>query len=101
MGLNSISVNETAQLTGDITLENEAGHLCSDTPATPRNYACSNPSGTACNGDSWGSTDYTNYMGYGTDPTPCGDHFTDQQKARMRCWVCNALGDMVVSGCPA
>jgi len=137
--LNSISVNETAQLTGDITLEHEAGHcfglwhtfhgsdevlgcnlsceelphgtidpsanevgdLCSDTPATPRNYACSNPSGTACNGDSWGSTDYTNYMGYGMDPTPCGDHFTDQQKARMHCWVCNALGDMVVSGCPA
>ena len=29
---------------------NEKGDLCSDTPATPRNYACSDPRGTACNG---------------------------------------------------
>jgi len=28
---------------------NLVGDFCSDTPATPRNYACSNPTGLACN----------------------------------------------------
>jgi len=135
--LNSISVNEQAQLEGDITAEHETGHclglwhtfhgsdevlgcnlpceelphgsfapsanyvgdFCSDTPATPRNYACSNPAGDACNGDAWGSTDYTNYMGYGMDPQPCGNHFTNQQKYRMRCWLCEGLPGWVGSNC--
>ena len=47
----------------------------------------------------WGTTDYTNYMGYGMDPQPCGNHFTDQQKMRMHCWICDALSSMVMSGC--
>merc|ERR1711977_589721 len=135
--LNAISVNETAQLEGDITVEHETGHclglwhtfhgsdevlgcnlaceelphnsispvnnekgdFCADTPATPRNYACSDPLGDACNGQPWGDTDFTNFMAYGMDPQPCGDHFTDQQKYRMRCWVCDALSGWVTSGC--
>merc|ERR1712137_100541 len=78
---------------------NTVGDFCSDTPATPRDYECANPGGTACNGAAWGSVDYTNYMGYGMDPEPCGDHFTDQQKARMHCWTCDALSSLV-TGCP-
>jgi len=78
---------------------NYVGDFCSDTPATPRNYDCANPGGNACDGDAWGTTDYTNYMGYGMDPQPCGDHFTEQQRYRMHCWTCDALTDFVESGC--
>jgi len=78
---------------------NQVGDFCADTPATPRDYSCANPGGAACNGAAWGSTDYTNYMGYGMEPQPCGDHFTDQQRDRMHCWICSALPSLVTSGC--
>merc|ERR1712137_711413 len=138
--LNSISVNDTARLEGDITAEHETGHclglwhtfhgtdevlgcglaceeyphgdfdhqanlvgdFCSDTPATPRNYNCKDPIGNACDGTPWGDTDYTNYMGYGMDPQPCGNHFTTQQKDRMHCWLCEALPGWLSAGsCPS
>jgi len=78
---------------------NYDGDFCSDTPATPRNYECSDPPGEACNGESWGATDFTNYMGYGMNPEGCGNHFTTQQRMRMRCWICDALEDFTISGC--
>jgi hypothetical protein len=77
---------------------NEVGDFCSDTPATPRDYACSSPTGDACNGKPWGNTDYTNYMGYGMDPQPCGNHFTDEQELRIKCWTCDALPGLT-QGC--
>jgi len=77
---------------------NTVGDFCADTPATPRTYDCSNPGGNACNGAAWGDIDYSNVMGYGMEPKPCMDHFTDEQKLRMKCWICDALSTLA-SGC--
>merc|ERR1712137_674997 len=78
---------------------NYYGDFCADPPATPRTYECEDPAGTACNGQPWGVTDFTNYMGYGMNPEGCGNHFTPQQRMRMRCWICDALSAFAVSGC--
>lgn len=78
---------------------NTVGDFCADTPATPLNYACGPPSGESCTGAPWGQTDYTNFMGYGMDPTPCGNHFTDQQVKRAHCWICDALPGYALTGC--
>ncbi|MBI5265766.1 MAG: hypothetical protein HY851_00900 [candidate division Zixibacteria bacterium] len=64
------------------------GDFCSDIPPTPLSYACGNPGGTdPCSGFSWGNTDFTNYMGYGS----CSNHFTSQQSGRMSCWSYDRL----------
>jgi len=76
---------------------NTEGDRCADTPATPRNYNCANPGTTACNGVAFGTTDYTNFMGYGMEPRPCGDHFSDQQKERLRCYTCDVLSGWVIN----
>lgn len=65
-----------------------AGDFCCDTPATPYNSTCSEPSGSDCYEDPWGDTDETNHMGLG--PQGCSDHFTPEQARRMHCWVCNS-----------
>ena len=66
------------------------GDRCSDTPPTPLNFLCYLPGGTdPCNGVSWGTTDYTNYMEGGTGV--CHDHFTSQQSGRMHCWTEDVL----------
>jgi hypothetical protein len=75
---------------GDIT-----GDFASDTPPTNRNFDCGPPTddpGTpqnesldSCNGQPWGTTDYSNFMGYANDT--CIDHFTAQQKGRMHAWI--------------
>jgi hypothetical protein len=73
-----------------------AGDLCGDTPATPVNYRCAEAVGTDCAGRAWtahGPTDYANYMG--AAPDGCADHFTPQQRARMHCWVRNALASVL------
>ncbi|NNE08319.1 MAG: T9SS type A sorting domain-containing protein [Gemmatimonadetes bacterium] len=73
------------------------GDFCKDTPATPTNYNCSNPSGTDCNGSSWGSTDFSNIMGYG--PDNCVDHFTSEQGSRVHCWVSDAISSQLEQQC--
>lgn len=39
----------------------------------------------------YGTTDYSNIMGYSQLPQPCTNHFTDCQELRMHCWACAAL----------
>jgi hypothetical protein len=75
---------------GDIS-----GDFASDTPPTNRNFDCGPPTddpGTpenealdSCNGQPWGTTDYSNFMGYANDT--CIDHFTPQQMGRMHAWI--------------
>jgi hypothetical protein len=62
------------------------GDFCSDTDPTPTNFLCNPPGGTdPCNGVSWGTTDFQNYMGYAQDW--CQTEFTAQQFGRARCWI--------------
>ncbi len=80
------------------------GDLCSDTPPTPRNFACGPPQddpGTPeneaidpCNSIPWGTTDYTNFMGYADDD--CINHFTPQQMGLMHGWINNVLSGWLV-----
>jgi len=84
--------------TGISPAANSVGDFCADTPATPRTYNCANPGGNACNGSPWGDIDYSNVMGYGMSPSPCMDNFTDEQKLRMKCWICDAVSSLA-SGC--
>jgi hypothetical protein len=60
------------------------GDFSSDTPPTPKNYNCTEPGGSDCQGTSWGSTLTENYMGYGLD---CWNSFTSQQAGRMHAWI--------------
>ena len=73
------------------------GDLCSDTRSTPRNYTCTDPTGSDCMGTPWGATPLHNLMGYG--PWWCVNEFTPQQERRMLCWARAALGSML--GSPA
>jgi len=75
------------------------GDLCSDTPATPKNYDCAPPDAVDCNSVSFGYTDYRNMMGYSRYPSNCRSTFTNQQRKRMHCWLCDSLGSQVISGC--
>jgi len=93
----NLPCEELPHTLGDPSADN-VGDFCADTPATPRDYNCADPAGKACNGASWGSVDYTNYMGYAMEPAPCGDHFTDDQAKRMHCWVCDAIPG-IATGC--
>lgn len=72
------------------------GDFCKDTPPTPTNYDCVDPSGTDCNNVSWGDTDESNIMGYG--PDSCVDHFSGEQGLRMHCWTTAALPGVVGGG---
>jgi len=67
------------------------GDFASDTPSTPRNYNCSDPGGSDCQGTAFGQTQTENFMGYG--PDSCVNLFTNQQISRMHCWT-----DSVLSG---
>jgi hypothetical protein len=73
------------------------GDFCKDTPPTPTNYDCAPPGGTDCFGISWGTTDYTNFMGYGDDS--CIDHFTGEQGSRLHCWSRDALSGLLILPC--
>lgn len=81
-------------LEGKGFVNNYRGDLCSDTPPTPKNYYCANPPGVDMCGNNlpWSSAQnvpYRNFMGYG--PNECRSEWTEQQIARMRCWL--AQGD--------
>jgi hypothetical protein len=67
------------------------GDLCADTPATPMNFYCRAPGDNDCKGKNYGTTDYSNIMGYSQLPQPCANHFTDCQELRMHCWGCAKL----------
>jgi hypothetical protein len=70
------------------------GDYCSDTPPTPVWYNCSDATGVdSCAGLSWGNTQRENYMGY--TPGSCRSLFTLQQRARMQCWIDDALSGWV------
>jgi len=75
----------------------DVGDFCADTPATPLNYECSAPAGSDCTRVSWGDTDVSNIMSY--SPDECMNHFTEDQAARMHCWVCDAISGVVAKGC--
>ena len=63
----------------------ETGDFCSDTPPTPTNFGCSDPTGSdGCSGEPWAPTDFHNYMSY--TPDFCRDNFTAQQMGRTQCW---------------
>lgn len=69
------------------------GDFCSETPATPVHFDCPGPQGADCQGTPWGVVDTPNIMGYST---PCYEHFSPQQGARMHCWIRDKLGSWVV-----
>ena len=67
----------------------ELGDLCSDTNPTPANNLCSDPvvtkSDMTCGVKKFLNTPFTNYMSYANDS--CTDSFTEQQVARMHCYI--------------
>jgi len=76
---------------------NLLGDLSGDTPSTPQNYLCGNPSGSDCKQpptpwDRYGYTGWHNIMGYSrydaqNNPEKCRTVFTPQQENRMRCYL--------------
>ena len=65
--------------------------MCSDTVAAPMDYPlCASEQGaknsTDCNGDGWKGNNANNFMSYPGGPY-CGQRFTPQQMARVRCWT--------------
>jgi hypothetical protein len=74
------------------------GDFASDTPATPTNYNCNDPSGTDCSGQSWAPTQPQNLMGYG--PNSCTRIFTPQQIRRMQCWTRARMSGWLVESAP-
>lgn len=79
----------------------DRGDFCCDTPATPRNTYCSDPSGAdICTSIDWAPTEHHNFMGYARDtgaPPYCRDDFTPQQDGRMHCWMCDSLTGWMVN----
>ncbi|NNF43301.1 MAG: hypothetical protein HKN62_09675 [Phycisphaerales bacterium] len=72
------------------------GDLCSDTPATPKNFTCFPPTGTdPCSGLSWGPTMPENHMGFG--PDSCRTEYSAQQAGRMHCWASTVLSGWIDS----
>lgn len=67
----------------------ELGDLCSDTNPTPANSLCSDPvaskNGKICGVKKFTNTPFKNYMSYANDS--CTDKFTEQQVARMHCYI--------------
>lgn len=67
----------------------ELGDLCSDTNPTPANNFCSDPrvgkDSLTCGIKKFLNTPFRNYMSYANDT--CTESFTEQQAARMHCYV--------------
>lgn len=67
----------------------ELGDLCSDTNPTPANNLCRDPvvskGGMTCGVKKFTNTPFRNYMSYANDS--CTDTFTEQQVARMHCYI--------------
>lgn len=77
---------------GDIT-----GDLASDTPPTPTNFSCSDPSGDdPCSVTPWAPTQPENYMSYGGIFQACWTLFTAQQAGRKHCWIHDVLLGYIV-----
>jgi hypothetical protein len=71
------------------------GDFAADTPATPLNLVCSDPTGSdSCSSPPtpWAPTQLENYMGY----SGCWTMFTAQQAGRMHCWISDALLGWIV-----
>jgi PKD repeat protein len=79
--------------------EDIVGDLCSDTKGTVINYACSDPEGNDCQGNSWNNTDFHNYMGYADDD--CynlnNQGFTAQQSGRLHGWIMDKYEGLIVN----
>lgn len=67
----------------------ELGDLCSDTNPTPANSMCRDPivdkATMTCGVKNFVNTPFRNYMSYANDS--CTDTFTEQQAARMHCYL--------------
>lgn len=67
----------------------ELGDLCSDTNPTPANNLCRDPpvdrGSFTCGIKKFSNTPYRNYMSYANDS--CTESFTEQQAARMHCYI--------------
>jgi len=74
------------------------GDFCADTQSTPLNFYCRPPTQKDCKGQSFGNTNYNNFMGYSQSPKPCTTTFTDCQDMRMHCWACDVLTTQFASG---
>ena len=61
------------------------GDFAADTPATPVNYTCEDPTRLDCSGRPYAPTLLDNLMGYG--PPECAAALTPQQIRRMQCWA--------------
>lgn len=67
----------------------ELGDLCSDTNPTPANNQCNDPpvrkDSMICGKKKFMNTPFRNYMSYANDS--CTESFTEQQAARMHCYI--------------
>ena len=63
----------------------ELGDLCSDTNPTPPNFLCSDPLHSMTCGLKFYNTPFKNFMGLANDS--CTSSFTEQQAARMHCYL--------------
>eukprot|EP00795_Rhopilema_esculentum_P005888 gene5888-11220_t len=61
----------------------ELGDLCADTNPTPLNERCRDPKHEFCGIKRFRNTPFRNFMGYGD----CQDEFTNDQVARMHCYI--------------
>ncbi|MFQ5463367.1 MAG: hypothetical protein ACE5E5_12175 [Phycisphaerae bacterium] len=79
-------------LNGDTT-----GDFCSDTPATPVNFECTDPPGNdVCSQTPWAPTSTQNIMSYA--PSVCQWEFSAQQAGRFQCWVDAELSTWLDTG---
>jgi hypothetical protein len=80
---------------------NNVGDFCADTPATPKNYECADPSQIRdCFGKPFTGTDYENLMGYSRRPQDCRNHISTQQELRAHCYLCEKLSSQLDSDAP-
>jgi len=83
--------------TDDKSWPNTVGDFCADTPAQPNNQNCANPTSVDCEGNRWdkfGQNLINNIMAYTINANGragCNNVFTNQQRTRSHCWVCNSL----------
>jgi len=71
------------------------GDFCSDTDPAPMSYTCGpEMSGDPCSEGSFTGAHWQNLMNYAWPPS-CKTYFSDQQGARMRCWLAGPLSSWI------
>lgn len=100
-GVNEVDQCSACYETPDGVDGDTVGDFCSDTPPRPSDFGlCANPGGNdPCSGVPWGDTQPENYMSYGSgDGAECWTLFTEQQAARMHCWIDDVLSSWIPCG---